>query len=291
MRLENHCTSAIPQAMRALMLALWLLVLCPVNSKKAFFAKSSQVSKLDSAHFPSKTSKHNWLCLFYEPRGESSKQAKAEWIRLAGLLAGTGVRVGAVDCTVNQPLCVAQGSTSHPSVKLFAPGGTSRTYQGKLEAVELMDFTRLTAGRGALLSDPSRAKKKEKKAKAKKGKKERFGGSKPSATLTKYMPVEVNVGVGNEGEKANMQVYIPNKGETQISDPKTLMAHVKGAWDTVVEENQAGLVDTTHQGGAIAGLSPQEAWHHYKAGKDGVIDSARFLIAFSVGECSVMRLE
>ena len=49
-----------------------------------------------------------------------------------------------------------------------------------------------------------------------------------------------------------------------------------------MEENQAGLVDAKHQGAASAPLSAREAWHHYTAGQRGVIDSARFLIAFSV---------
>jgi ankyrin repeat protein len=275
-------------------LVVWCAVACIADSKKfskkkvTFFPKDAKVSKLSDSHYPTKESKNNWLCLFYEPQEASSKKARSEWIRLAGLLSGTGTRVGAVDCTKSSKLCEAQGRPPYPSVNSIAPSGTSKTYEGgELEAIKLMDFARQTLGRDALLSDPSRAQLDKKKKEKKKSKKGNAGakstGSRPDGgTLTRYTPVEVKVGVGNEGEKANMQVFIPNKGESQISDPSTLMQHVKGAWDTVVEENQAGLVDTKHQGGAIAGLSAQEAWHHYKAGKDGVIDSARFLIAFSV---------
>ena len=80
------------------------------------------------------------------------------------------------------------------------------------------------------------------------------------------------------------QVLIPTKGETAIADPRTLYAHVQEAWGTVVEENQAGLGETTEgrydyeRGGRKGGkggkgggskavaapLSEQEAWHHYQ---------------------------
>jgi ankyrin repeat protein len=50
-----------------------------------------------------------------------------------------------------------------------------------------------------------------------------------------------------------------------------------------VAPHQAGLADPK-QGGAVvaAGLSSEEAWHHWQAGKAGVVDSARFLITFSM---------
>jgi hypothetical protein len=53
--------------------------------------------------------------------------------------------------------------------------------------------------------------------------------------LTQYVPVGISVGVGSEGEQAEMQVMVPTRGERAIADPQTLFQHVKGTWDTVVE--------------------------------------------------------
>jgi len=51
----------------------------------------------------------------------------------------------------------------------------------------------------------------------------------------------------------------------------------------VVEPHQAGLMDPKHSSAvAAAGLSSEEAWHHFQAGQAGVVDSARFLITFSM---------
>ena len=44
----------------------------------------------------------------------------------------------------------------------------------------------------------------------------------------------------------------------------------------------AGLVDAKQVGAVGRDLSEGEAWHHYQAGQQGVVDSARFLITFSL---------
>jgi len=59
------------------------------------------------------------------------------------------------------------------------------------------------------------------------------------------------------------------------------MAHVNSAWDSIVEKNQAGLVDAKHTG-PMAPLSSTEAWHHFQANEAGVVDSGRFLITFGM---------
>ena len=104
-------------------------------------------------------------------------------------------------------------------------------------------------------------------------------------SLARYTPVRVAVPVGNGGASGQINVYVPNTRRASggaVADPRTLFRHVQGVWEAVVEENQAGLVDAKYQGAASAPLSAREAWHHYTAGQRGVIDSARFLIAFSV---------
>ena len=50
----------------------------------------------------------------------------------------------------------------------------------------------------------------------------------------------------------------------------------------MVESNQAGLADPKQGNHFHPGLSKQEAWHHYQASEAGVVDSARFLITFSM---------
>ena len=56
------------------------------------------------------------------------------------------------------------------------------------------------------------------------------------------------------------------------------MAH---AWAVVVAPNQAGLTDAKAPAPSTE-LSAGEAWHHYQAAQQGVVDSARFLVAFSI---------
>ena len=106
--------------------------------------------------------------------------------------------------------------------------------------------------------------------------------SSSSGGVTKYNPVGVSVPSGSDGASQTLQIMVPTKGERQIADPATLMQHVKGAWDAVVEENQAGLVDAKQMGKPQPPLSQREAWHHFEAGRNGVIDSGRFLITFGL---------
>ena len=114
------------------------------------------------------------------------------------------------------------------------------------------------------------------------GERRRSGGR--LLSVTQYTPVRVTVPVGNIGASGELDLYVPNKRRFSraVSDPQTLFHHVQGVWGAVVEENQAGLLDAKHQAAASMPLTAHEAWHHYTAGQRGIIDSARFLIAFSV---------
>jgi len=102
----------------------------------------------------------------------------------------------------------------------------------------------------------------------------------PESDVTTYLPVEISAPHGSDS--ASMQVFVPTQGEHRIASPDQLYQHVKQSWDTVVESNQAGLADPKQGNYAPPGLSKQEAWHHYQAGEAGVVDSARFLITFSM---------
>ena len=90
----------------------------------------------------------------------------------------------------------------------------------------------------------------------------------------------MSVSLGGSGE---LELKLPPASkQVSIADPTSLMKHVAGAWDSVVAPHQAGLTDP--KAGPMSGgvLAPEEAWHHYTAGQQGVIDSARFLVAFNV---------
>lgn len=98
-------------------------------------------------------------------------------------------------------------------------------------------------------------------------------------SLTKYVPLDINSPV-TEGK--NLRLLVPTSGKTEIGNPSELYEHVKDVWDVVIQENQAGLMDAKIAFDNSQTLSKDEAWHHFQAGKQGVIDSARFLITFNL---------
>eukprot|EP00943_MAST-04B_sp_MAST-4B-sp1_P003974 g3974.t1 len=100
-----------------------------------------------------------------------------------------------------------------------------------------------------------------------------------SKFLTRYVPLRV------QSKVYNKELLVPTSGSYKIATAGDLFPKVKDVWDTVVEENQAGLVDPKHTTNAVSKpqpLSKEEAWHHYMAGQNGIIDSARFLITFNL---------
>ena len=97
--------------------------------------------------------------------------------------------------------------------------------------------------------------------------------------IAKFVPLDVSLG---DGAQAKLQVFVPTKGELSISNAEDLYEHVLPSWEQVVETHTAGLSDPKQSASLPAGLSSGEAWHHYTAAQDGVVDSARFLITFSL---------
>ena len=99
--------------------------------------------------------------------------------------------------------------------------------------------------------------------------------------LANVLPVIIDAPQGRK--TSQLEVLLPTKGRTSIGNPSQLLEHVTASWDAVVEPHQAGLIDPKHSSAvAAAGLSSEEAWHHFQAGQAGVGDSARFLITFSM---------
>ena len=101
--------------------------------------------------------------------------------------------------------------------------------------------------------------------------------------LSTYTPLTLQVGVGNQGEQSALKLKLPPESKgVAITSPQQLVKSMGHAWDTVVAPHQAGLADAKAGHVAAAPLSDGEAWHHFQAGQAGVIDSARFLVAFGV---------
>ena len=100
--------------------------------------------------------------------------------------------------------------------------------------------------------------------------------------VAKFTKVKIPVAVGNRGESASLQLKLPNqRRDVAIATPAQLHKQVAHAWGVVVAPNQAGLTDAKAPAPSTE-LSAGEAWHHYQAAQQGVVDSARFLVAFSI---------
>jgi thiol-disulfide isomerase/thioredoxin len=99
------------------------------RSKENLYGPDSAVSSLRQGKFPGHDAKHVWFVEFYAPWCGACNQLKPVWEALAGVLEGT-VRVGAVNCEVEQALCAMHGATSFPTLKLLR-GGASVSYDGR----------------------------------------------------------------------------------------------------------------------------------------------------------------
>lgn len=102
-----------------------------------------------------------------------------------------------------------------------------------------------------------------------------------ASDVAEFIPRDIELGGG--ASTTSLRVLIPTRhGERAITTAADFHASVALAWDAVVEPNQGGLVDAKVQHLPIAPLTAGESWHHRAAAKAGVLDSARFLITFSV---------
>lgn len=103
-------------------------------------------------------------------------------------------------------------------------------------------------------------------------------------TVTQYTPLEILV-PGGDGTHQALTLQVPTTpGELHLRDPTTLHASVAVAYNAILEgaEKQSGLVDAKTPWLMNQPLHPQESWHHHTAANAGVLDSARFLITFSM---------
>ena len=99
-------------------------------------------------------------------------------------------------------------------------------------------------------------------------------------SVTNYVPLDIKSSI-TKGK--DLSLLVPTSGKRELATPTELYEHVKEVWDVVVKDTEsAGLIDAKAASQSIQPLSEDEAWHHFQAGKQGVIDSARFLITFSL---------
>jgi ankyrin repeat protein len=98
-----------------------------------------------------------------------------------------------------------------------------------------------------------------------------------------YVPVDIGV-PHVTGGSSELRVLVPTVASDggRIANPTDLFASVTGAWESVVSTQQAGLMDAKTPNVANTPLHEREAWHHYTAGQQGIVDSARFLITFTI---------
>jgi thiol-disulfide isomerase/thioredoxin len=101
------------------------------RSKENLYGPDSAVASLRQGKFPGHDAKHVWFVEFYAPWCGACNQLKPAWEALAGALDGF-VRVGAVNCEVEQALCAMHGATSFPTLKLLR-GGASVSYDARGE--------------------------------------------------------------------------------------------------------------------------------------------------------------
>ena len=111
---------------------------------------------------------------------------------------------------------------------------------------------------------------------------------KRASAVAKFTKLKVKVGVGTRGEQASLQLKLPNQPTAAIATPAQLHKHVAHAWDVVVAPNQAGLTDAKAPAPSTE-LSAGEAWHHYQAAQQGVVDSARLCAARAAQPTSPLR--
>ena len=80
----------------------------------------------------------------------------------------------------------------------------------------------------------------------------------------------------------NIQVFVPARGGDFRVSPQNIRSSVALAYDAVLLDQQSGLVDAKTPELMNLPMLPEEAWHHYEAALSGAVDSARFLITFSL---------
>lgn len=106
------------------------------------FYDGTDVTLLDDANFHKEVvdSDDLWFVEFYAPWCGHCKALKPAWMELATALDGK-VRVGAVDCTVNQATCQEHGVPGYPTIKFFGSNKQKpEAYEGVRDLASLIVY-------------------------------------------------------------------------------------------------------------------------------------------------------
>lgn len=114
------------------------------SNKSEKKSSGSDVVQLNEANFNALVLESNdeWLVEFYAPWCGHCKNLAPEWETAATSLKNSGVKLGAVDATVESSLASKYGVQGYPTIKVFPPGkkGKAQDYKGPREANGIVDY-------------------------------------------------------------------------------------------------------------------------------------------------------
>ena len=82
------------------------------------YSKHDGIVPLSKAKYPDSKSKYVWLVQFYSARSQDAVAFKEKFVKLANRVKMDGIRVGSVNCDVENELCLANKVTQRTTFKL-----------------------------------------------------------------------------------------------------------------------------------------------------------------------------
>merc|ERR1711935_74178 len=99
----------------------------------------ANVAELTDANFEEKVKDGKWIAKFFAPWCGHCKRLKPTWDELSN--AGTGVNVGAVDCTIHKDICSKHSVRGYPTLLFFPEGSLEgEKYQGARDLDSFKSF-------------------------------------------------------------------------------------------------------------------------------------------------------
>jgi len=173
-----------------------------------------------------------------------------------------------------------------PQIDLFELGNVayaiSATVANECSRPGPRHALRLRAVAEQLLALRQRAEEEARQGQRPRPKKTKNSSPSAASAVARETTVDLGIAVGPDGSSRSLRLVLPAENQLRpINDPAQLANHVRHVWERVVAPHQTGLAEARAPAPSKH-LSSEEAWHHYVAGRSGVVDSARLLVAFSV---------